>query len=70
MDLHKIASRIFNYGQFIESIEYYNRRVNLYSIDSDFYEVYYNQDSSEIEKINQVTEHDLNKYVNRIKLRL
>lgn len=70
MELHKLASRIFNYGQFVEMIEYYNRRVSLYSVDSEFYEVYYNQETNEIEKINEVTEQDINKYLSRIKLRL
>lgn len=70
MDLHHLANRITNYGQFLEIIEYYNRRVSLYSVDNDFYEVYYDEQSNEIEKINEVSEQDLTKYLNRIKLRL
>ncbi|MFN8337157.1 MAG: hypothetical protein U0U09_18640 [Cyclobacteriaceae bacterium] len=70
MDLYRLASRIFNYGQLVEMIEYYNRRVALYSVDSDFYEVYYNQESNEIEKINQASDPDLAKYLNRITIKL
>lgn len=70
MDLNQLANRITNFGQFVEAIEYYNRRINLYAVDNVYYEVYYNQETNDIEKINQVTEQDLTKYLNRIKLRL
>lgn len=70
MDLDKLANRIINYGQFIETIEYYNRRISLYSVENDFYEVAYNQFTNDIEKVNQATEEDLLKYLNRIKLKL
>jgi hypothetical protein len=69
MDLNHLANRITNFGQYIETIEYYNRRINLYSVDSDYYEVYYNQETNEIEKINLVTDQDLTKYLNRIKVK-
>lgn len=70
MDLNQLAHRVTNFGQFIASIEYYNRRINLYAVDSDFYEVYYNQETNEIEKVSYAADYDLNKYLNRIKLKL
>ena len=70
MDLNKLANRITNFGQFVETIEYYNRKINLYSFENDLYEVYYNQETNEIEKINLVTDQDLTKYLNRIKIKL
>lgn len=70
MDINQLANRITNFGQFIETIEYYNRRVNLYAVDNDYYELYYNQESNEIERVNLVSEQDLSKYLNRIKLKL
>lgn len=70
MDVNQLANRITNFDQFVEMIEYYNRRINLYSVDSDYYEVYYNQETNKIEKINLVLEQDLTKYLNRIKIQL
>jgi hypothetical protein len=70
MNYHQLASRISNHGDVIDSIEYYSRRVTLYSVESEFYEIYYDQKTNEIERASLATHEDLQKYLNRIKLTL
>lgn len=69
MDLNKLASRVFTYGRFIAVIEYYNRRIALYSVDKDFYEVYYDAEENQVEKISEASEQDLTKFLTRITLK-
>lgn len=69
MDRNKLANKIMSYGHFIEIIEYYNRRVALYAIDKDFYEVYYATEENQIEKISQASDQALAKFLNRITLK-
>lgn len=68
MDQNQLADRIFNNGVFLLTITYYNQRVNLYAVDKEFFEVYYDADQNEIVKLNEVIGEDLNKYLNRIEV--
>jgi hypothetical protein len=62
------ASNIWEHGQFLLSIEYYGFRVNLYSVGKEYYEVFYNPDTNEIEKIDRTSAIELEKFLNRIDL--
>ena len=66
--MNEIAKRLFNDGTYLVTIEYYGHNVNLYSMDGDYYEVYYNKIDNSIEKVNLATEEVLKKYLNRIDL--
>ncbi|MBT1699036.1 hypothetical protein KK083_19230 [Fulvivirgaceae bacterium PWU4] len=50
------------------SIEYYDHRIYLYSLNALFIESYHNIDTGEIEKICTVDYADLDKYLSRITL--
>lgn len=65
---NSLATRVFNDGEFIGAIEYYNRKCCLYAIDRNFFEVIYNPYSNEIENINQVLEFGMKKYLSRIRI--
>jgi hypothetical protein len=54
------------FGNYLESIEFYDYWVHLYSLHSNFIEVYYNIHTRQIEKISMVEYQDLDKYLNRI----
>lgn len=66
MNDSQLAQRIFDNGSFIVTIEYYNQKINLYAVDEDFYEIYYDPKSNEIVKINLAMGVDMDKYVNKI----
>jgi hypothetical protein len=68
--MNELAERVWKEGTYQITIEYYGYRVSLYSVNADFYEVFYNSTENKIEKINLATEDDLKKYLNRIKLNL
>jgi len=55
-------------GIYLITIEHHGFSVSLYSLVSEFYEVFYNPTDYRIEKIVQASEEDLNKYLNRIEL--
>ncbi|HZX74282.1 MAG TPA: hypothetical protein VFE57_07675 [Cyclobacteriaceae bacterium] len=58
--------RLFLEGVYIMSIEYYRHKVNLYSLDSSFVEVYYDDDLNKIVKVHRSEADDLNKFLSRI----
>ncbi|HEV8512212.1 MAG TPA: hypothetical protein VGQ59_03015 [Cyclobacteriaceae bacterium] len=66
--MNELAERIWKYGTYLVTIEYYAHKVNLYTVDAEFYEIHYNNVDNEIEKINLATEDDLKKYLSRIEL--
>ena len=57
------------FGAYLESIEYYDHWVHLYSLHSHFIEVYYNTQTRQIEKIALAEYRDLDKYLSRIVIR-
>jgi hypothetical protein len=50
-DLNKRATVLWEYGELITTIEYYNQLVQLYLIDSFYVELYYSPYLNTIEKI-------------------
>lgn len=54
------------YGQFLLSIEYYDYRVSLCALNSQFVEIYKNIDTRIIEKIRIADPRGLDKFLNRI----
>ncbi len=57
---------VLEYGEYLFSIEYYDFRVHLYSLNAHFIEVYQNIDSRQIERITIASSNDLNKFLSRI----
>ncbi len=57
---------IYEYGDFLISIEYYDHRVQLYSLNNQFIELFQNIDTRQIDKIEVVTYNALDKYLSRI----
>lgn len=66
MDNDELAKRIFESGEYLITIEYYNQKINLYAVDEDFYEIYYDSKSNEVVEINLAMGNDMDKYVNKI----
>lgn len=56
----------YEFGDFLISIEYYDHRIFLFSLHSQFIELYQNIDTRQIEKIEAVPYRALDKYLNRI----
>jgi hypothetical protein len=54
------------FGAYLESIEFYDYWVHLYSLNSHFIEVYYNILTKQIERISLVDYRELDKYLSRI----
>lgn len=57
------------FGTYLESIEFYDFWIHLYSLHSHFIEVYYNTHTRQIEKIAMAEYEDLDKYLSRIVIR-
>lgn len=51
IDLDTKAHFVFNYGEYISSIEYYGRKVDLYIVGAFYVEAFYNGESQELEQI-------------------
>jgi hypothetical protein len=62
------AQIVWTRGRYVETIVYYNQRVNLYSIDEYFVEVFYNGEKNEVERITIATDQDIKKYIMNINL--
>lgn len=68
--MHETSELLWNNGTYVLTIEYFGLKVSLYSLDEEFYEVYYNPIKNEVEKVIQADHDDLKKYLNRIALEL
>ncbi|HEV8512370.1 MAG TPA: hypothetical protein VGQ59_03805 [Cyclobacteriaceae bacterium] len=68
--MHRTAELLRNDGTYLLTIEYNGLQVSLYSLEEEFYEVYYNTTRNAIEKVIQATQDDLKKYLNGIALKL
>jgi hypothetical protein len=62
------ALLIAEFGNYLESIEFYDYWIHLYALHSHFIEIYYNIHTRQIDKISLVDYCDLDKYLNRIVL--
>jgi hypothetical protein len=60
------ALLVSEFGSFLESIEFYDYRIHLYSLNSNFIEIYYNILTRQIERIVLVDYQALDKYLSRI----
>lgn len=60
------ADLINDFGRLVLSIEHYDYRVDLISLEGIFIEQYENIDNRKIEKITLASYHDLDKYLSRI----
>ena len=50
--MHEDAEQVWAHGKYLISIEYYSFKINLYSVGEEFYEIFYNPNTNEIEKVN------------------
>lgn len=60
------ALLVAEFGNFLQSIEFYDYRVHLYSLNSHFIEVYYNILTRQVERISLADYNELDKYLSRI----
>ena len=68
--MHRTAELLRNDGTYLLTMEFNGLKVSLYSLEEEFYEVYYNPAKNGIEKVIQATPDDLTKYLNGIALKL
>jgi hypothetical protein len=59
-------SEIWLEGRYLMTVEYLRLKANLYAFHNEFVEVYYNDDTESIEKIQRATDEDLRKYLTQI----
>ena len=57
---------VSEFGDLLVSIEYYDYRIFLFSLNAHFIEMFQNIDSRQIEKISVASYKDLDKYLSRI----
>ena len=67
-DLNTRADLLWADGKILNTIDYYGYKVQLYSLYSFFVQLYYDSRENKIEKIECVTEDDLDKFINQINL--
>jgi hypothetical protein len=60
------ALLVAEFGNFLQSIEFYDYRVHLYALNSHFIEVYYNILTRQVERISLADYNELDKYLSRI----
>jgi hypothetical protein len=51
VNLETKAHFVFNYGEYISSIEYYGRKVDLYVVGAFYVEAFYNAETQDLEQI-------------------
>src|SRR5690606_24122917 len=57
LPLHKKIHLLYTEGTFVVDIRYYTHKVNLYLLDKDFIEVFYNHKLDRIDKIEFLNRH-------------
>ena len=57
---------LYEFGDYLFSIEYYDHRISLYSLNTNLVEMYQNIDTNEIVRISIANYGDLDKYLSRI----
>lgn len=60
---------VAEFGQQLLSIEYYDHRIHLFSLNDSFIEIYQNIDTRQIDRISLATYKDIDKYLSRILIR-
>jgi hypothetical protein len=66
--LEEKAKFVWENAVYVESVEYYRAKVNLYSIGKEFIEVFYSPVTNDIIRIVFADEHSLKKYLSKIVL--
>lgn len=70
LELNEKAKLLWDKGDFISHIEYYNQKICLYTFENFFVEVYYSDDENKIENIKTTTdEKRIKLYLKNINLR-
>lgn len=57
---------LYEFGDYLLSIEYYDHRISLHALNSNIVEMYQNIDTNEIVRISIASYGDLDKYLSRI----
>lgn len=57
---------VAEFGQQLLSIEYYDHRIRLFSLNASFIEIYQNIQTRQIDRISMATYRDIDKYLSRI----
>jgi hypothetical protein len=68
LSLDDRAKVLWEKGQFVESISYYNYCLILYSLNRDFVELFYDKNTQRILWISLANEYDMKKYLNNIQI--
>lgn len=58
INLNTKAEFLFNYGEYVSSIEYYGNKVDLYIVGGFYVEAFYSGDTKELEKIEILDERE------------
>lgn len=64
------ALLIAEYGVWLQSVEYYDYWVHLYSLHSHFIEIFYSINTRQIDRITMANKLDMNKHLDRIIIKL
>lgn len=62
-DSNELERKVFDEGIHLLTTEYYNQKVLLYSVGSEYVEVYYNQNDNEITRVTKASKYDLPKHL-------
>ena len=55
LSLNERAELLWSRGKFLVTVNYYNQKVNLYSMDGKYFELWYDVSGNQIEKIIPLT---------------
>ena len=66
LSLSDRALLLAEFGHFLVSMEYYDYRLYLFSLNDGFVEIFENVDSRQIQRISVASYKDLDKYLSRI----
>lgn len=66
LSLSDKAWLVYEFGEFLVTIEYYNHKIHLYELNSHFIEIYFNVVLKQVDRISVAEYSDLDKYLSRI----
>jgi hypothetical protein len=69
LSLEKKTLAIEEGGQFLEQIVYFNEKVDLYSLNNQFIEVYFSIATHSVKKITIADSSDMTKFISRISIK-
>jgi hypothetical protein len=70
LNLNDKATYITERGCYVDSIIFYHLRVDLYSVEDVFAEVYYNKRTNAVERVQFADDLDLKKHLSKIKINI